>query len=119
MESFLDPELIEILQRQLTQETIDMEFDEKVYLSLNISEFSFQFWYYVAQKKIALQEAQRCMDPKDVKIASEKIDDFDVDRELWLKLPRNYAITNSRFELPLDIQEFEGKVQGFWLKRKF
>lgn len=109
MESFLDPELIEILQRQLTQETIDMEFDEKVYVSRNISGFFFQFWY-VIQKKIALQEAHRCMDPKDVKIASEKIDDFDVDRELWLKLPRNYAITNSRFELPLDIQEFEGKV---------
>ncbi|XP_044743975.1 uncharacterized protein LOC123306144 [Chrysoperla carnea] len=89
LDSSCDLDVIKILQRELTQEIIDAEFDTK--------------------KKLALEEAFRCLYGKNC-LTSSKLDEYKVcnaNMDLWLNLPRNYSVRSARFELPIDNDEFE------------
>ncbi|XP_044253371.1 uncharacterized protein LOC123004262 [Tribolium madens] len=92
VDSFLDVEILKQLGRELNEEVIDNEFNQK--------------------RRTALQEALKTV-PKDktncealIKIQNElKLPP--VNTELWLSLPRVFTRSSARFELPLDSRTLE------------
>lgn len=92
IDSFLDVEILKQLRRELDEEVIDNEFNQK--------------------RKTALQEALKTV-PKEktncealTKIQNElKLPPVNTD--LWLSLPRVFTRSSARFELPLDSRTLE------------
>ncbi|EFA08824.1 hypothetical protein TcasGA2_TC006521 [Tribolium castaneum] len=92
IDSFLDVEILKQLRRELDEEVIDNEFNQK--------------------RRTALQEALKTI-PKDkincealIKVQNElKLPP--VNTELWLSLPRVFSRSSARFELPLDSRTLE------------